>query len=505
MADVLTDVGAPVPPPGQDGGPVVPPHSMQAEQSVLGGLLIDPTAYARITDLLTLTDFYAHEHRLTFAAIQALLKAGKAVDVVTVFDQLGSQAEEVGGLRFLASLAQCVPSTANIVRYAEIVAERSTLRSILATIDVARSRALHGESAARVLDDAKVALGRLADQRKLGGSTRIPLLDLRELQAMSRSVTWLVKHVVPGDSMGMLYGGSGTFKSFIALDMALHVAHGLPWLGRKTTKGAVLYVAAEGGSGLWRRIEAWHVARRLRWEDICDRFRAVPVALDMTVDAWRIVEAAQSFGMAFELVIVDTFSQTYGGEENSANEVAAYFRELGNRFRALWHCSVLVIHHSGHQATERPRGSSAMRANLDYMMGVFRDEKEMLATLTCEKQKDRDAFKNAMFSLSVQDLGRDEDNDPVTSLVARHLSRAEDVSSAMQAEQEAGRGGHRQLLLRLIGVGGMMEVDLRKAFCKDCGAVTADAQRQAWFRVRKWAIEGGFMEVAEGYVIATKA
>lgn len=486
-----------------DGGPgaEAPPHSMEAEQSVLGGLLIDSSAYARISDLVGLADFYAHDHRLVFAAIKALLNAGQPVDVVTVFDQLGSQAEEVGGLKALNALAQCVPSTANIVRYCEIVAERAAARTAIARFDAARARVMAGESIAVVLDDAKVELGRIVEQRKLGTSSKIPLMTLRELQAHSRSVSWLVKHVVPANTIGMMYGASGTFKSFIALDMALHVAHGLPWLGRKTTKGAVLYIAAEGGSGLSQRIEAWHAARRLRMEDIDESFRVVPVALDLTADAWRIVEAAQAFGLSFDLVVTDTFSQTYGGEENSANEVAAYFRELGNRFRALWHCSVLIIHHSGHSATERPRGSSAMRANVDYMMGVFRDEKEMLATLTCSKQKDVDAFKDAMFQLSVQELGKDDDNDPITSLVARHLSRSEDMRRAMAAEQKAGRGGHNQLLVGLVE-NGMPEDSLRKAFYEACGVHEAEARRKAYYRARKWAMEQGFIDVAEGTIIA---
>jgi hypothetical protein len=481
------------------------PWSCEAEQSVLGGLLIDSSAYARVSDVIGPPDLFLHAHRLVWAAISALVNAGHPVDVVTVFDQLGDQADAVGGLAGLNALAQCVPSTANILRYSEIVAERAALRRVLAAADAVKAQVLRGESSAAVLDDAKVAFGRLAEQRRLGGSTRVPMMDLAELRAHSRAVTWLVKHVVPADSIGMLYGGSGTFKSFIALDLALHIAHGLPWLGRNTRKGAVLYIAAEGGAGLWQRIEAWHMARRLRWEDISARFRVVPVALDLTQDAWRIVEAAQVFGMSFELVVTDTFSQTYAGEENSANEVAAYFRELGTRFRALWHCSVLIIHHTGHQATERPRGSSAMRANLDYMLGVFRDEQEMLATLTCAKQKDGDAFKDATFSLSVHELGHDEDNDPITSLVARHLSRAEDVDHAMAVEQRAGRGGHHALLLKLIGAGGMRVADLRKAFCEDCGATTPEARRQAWGRARKWAEDGGYMEVVDGMVIATKA
>jgi len=483
----------------------IPPHSAEAETSVLGGLLMDKGLFEHVHEVVSVADFYRFENRLIFEAITGLIGDGQPVDMVTVYERLQGmgKAEEAGGMAYLNSLSQFVPSVSNIRRYAEIVAERATLRSIIAAADVAATEAFNpqGKTVAQILDDTKVAFGKLAEQRKLG-SGRVPLLALEQLREHSRAVTWLVKHCVPADSIGMLYGGSGTFKSFIALDCALHVAHGLPWMGRRTMKGEVLYIAAEGGSGLWARIVAWHRARRLQYTGI--PLHVVPAALDLTADAWRVVEAAQGKGISPKLVVIDTLSQTYAGEENSAGEMAAYFRELGARFRQLWNCSVMLIHHSGHQSTERPRGSSAIRANLDYMLGVYRDEKEMLATLTCVKQKDGETFSDATFAMSVHDLGTDEDGDRVTSLVARHLSSAEDISEVMVTEQKAGRGGKNQLLLSLVQ-NGCLEADLRRAFYNACDDLTtAEARRQAYTRARKWAIQAGFMDVAEGYVLTLK-
>jgi replicative DNA helicase len=108
----------------------VPPNSVEAEQSVLGGLLLDNGAWDRVGDLLTESDFYRFEHRMIFTAMAALVNATKPADVITVFEQLQSlgKAEECGGLAYLNALAQSVPSAANIRRYAEIVRERSVLR-----------------------------------------------------------------------------------------------------------------------------------------------------------------------------------------------------------------------------------------------------------------------------------------------------------------------------------------------------------------------------------------
>lgn len=327
----------------------------------------------------------------------------------------------------------------------------------------------------------------------------LPFLNLQQLQEASSAIRWCIKHVVPSESMGVIFGGSGTFKSFIALDMALHVAHGLPWLGRRTEEGPVLYIAAEGGAGLWRRIEAWHRARRIKWQQA--PVFVVPIAVDLAQDALRVVEAAKAAGVTPSLVIVDTLSQTFSGEENSANEVAAYLRELGLMFRATWQAAVCVVHHSGHQATERPRGSSAIRANVDWMMGVFRDQDAMLATVECHKQKDGERFADVSFSLNEFELGQDEDGEPIKTLVARHLSKTEEVQDAMAAEHKAGRGGHNRLIVSLAH-SGMKEAELRKAFYEDCDEANPDTRRQAYFRARKWATGKGFFEIAQGVVIA---
>jgi hypothetical protein len=422
-------------------------------------------------------------------------------DIISVYERLehAGQAAAVG-LPYLNALAQSVPSAAAMPRYAEIIAERAALRAIIARADLIAARAFKNEPSAEILDEAKVEIGRLAEGRKAGAG-RLPLLSLGELREQSHSAPWLIKHVLPAESIGMLYGGSGTFKSFIAIDAGLHIAHGLPWMGRKTKQGSVIYVAAEGGSGLWPRICAWHRARRLRYEHV--PLHVVPAAIDLTADAWRVVEAAQAKGVTPALVIIDTLSQTFAGEENSSAEVAAYFRELGARFRQLWRCAVLIVHHTGHVATERPRGSSAMRANLDFMLGAYRDEKEMLATLTCAKQKDGEAFQDATFSVTPIELGTDEDGDVIKSLVARHLSTAEELQQAMEAEGKAGRGGNNQLLLKLLQ-NGQKESELRTAFCAALDLDDPASRRQAWNRARGWAIKTGFMEIAQGYVITLK-
>jgi KaiC/GvpD/RAD55 family RecA-like ATPase len=328
-------------------------------------------------------------------------------------------------------------------------------------------------------------------------SEPLPLLTLAELREHSKSVNWLVKHVIPEESIGVLFGGSGTFKSFIAIDLALHVAHGLQWLGKKTKRGTVLIIAAEGGAGLWRRVVAWHRANRLKWSDAA--VYVLPVGLDLMTDAARVQEAASALGIKPDLVIVDTLSQTFGGEENSAGDMAQYLRELGLWFRQSWAAAVLVVHHTGHQATERPRGSSAIRSNVDFMFGVFRDEKEMLATLECVKQKEAELLEPTAFSLRVVELAKDEDGDAITSLVASGIKGTESMLNVMDHEAQRGRGGKNRLFIDLA-VNGIEEKKLRQAFY-DAIDGDGDHKRQTYFRARKWAISNNIVEIAEGFVI----
>jgi hypothetical protein len=496
------DNGPDVPPPDDGSRLRQPPHSLEAEQGILGAILQWPHEVIPVAaELLKAADFYSHPHRLIYAAACDVSASGSEVDMITVFEALQErgQAQDAGGLAYLNALTQGVVTSRGARRYAKLVAERATLRALIAASDELATAAFNpqGRRVTDLLDEAKLALGRIETRSKHGGQ-KMPLMCLEDLRQQSDQVRWLVKNVLPAEAVGMMFGGSGTFKSFIALDAALHVAHGLPWMGRRTNKGPVLYIAAEGGAGLWARVDAWHRARKLEYGGI--DFRVLPAAINLAQDAWRVVDAAQLVSHTPALVVVDTLSQTYAGEENSAQEMAGYLRELGTRFRDLWRCAVLLIHHSGHSATERPRGSSAIRANLDYMLGVFRDEKEMLATVSCAKQKDGDTFSDVTFQMRVLELGVDSDGDRITSLVARHLSAQHEVEEAQADEQKAGRGGKRSLLITLAQ-NGMKYEALRKAFYEDCGLTSPDAQRQAFHRALNAAKKAGALEVAEGYIL----
>lgn len=150
----------------------VPPHSIEAEQSVLGGLLLDNAAWDRIADFIREDDFYRFDHRLIFQAIVKLINSSRPADVITVFDFLSAsgKADDAGGLSYLNALAQNTPSAANIRRYAEIVRDRGILRKLITVADEIAGQALNpqGKEVKQMLDDAEAKIFAIAEEGARG-------------------------------------------------------------------------------------------------------------------------------------------------------------------------------------------------------------------------------------------------------------------------------------------------------------------------------------------------
>jgi len=160
----------------------VPPHSVQAEQSLLGGLLLDNRAWDQIADLLTESDFYRREHRLIFSATGALIERGDPCDVITLSEWLeaNSQLDDVGGLSYLGTLAKDTPSAANIRAYANIVRDNSVLRQLAEVgTEIANSAYFtEGRNTPSLLDNAEKLVFRISDQGVTRGSG---FHDIKEL------------------------------------------------------------------------------------------------------------------------------------------------------------------------------------------------------------------------------------------------------------------------------------------------------------------------------------
>jgi len=301
------------------------------------------------------------------------------------------------------------------------------------------------------------------------------LETIEEVTAATKDIKWMVKNIIPQDAMGMIFGASGTFKSFIAIDLCLSVAHGIDWTKRKTVAGGVVYVAAEGGAGVARRIDAWH---RNVGVDVPKNFHIcrVPLLLSAKLEIGALRQAIAALPQIPSLVVVDTLSQTFNGDENSSSDIGAYLRMLNSELRAAFNCTVLVIHHTGHNATERPRGSSAITANVDFMLGCYRNDKEgMNAKLDVTKQKDGDMIKGLYFDLNRHALGNDGDGDEITSLVAEF----HDAVASVRKNYKGGK--YDAQILKVLNDGPCTEAqlreELRRAFSLGSDAASMGVRR----------------------------
>lgn len=236
-------------------------------------------------------------------------------------------------------------------------------------------------NAARILATAGDAVPPSPPLRRRGGPPA--LLTGADLLALPEPEC-IVDGLLPADGLMVLYGPSGTFKSFLALDVALSVASGRPFLGRRTQRGHVVYISAEGRGGLPARYRAWMAERRV--EDV-ERVRFIPEAVNLLDDgAVRGLEAAfRELPAPPSLIVVDTLARCMvGGDENSAQDIGRFVAAV-DRLRG--DAAALVVHHTGKEA-DVERGSSALRGAADLMARIKRDGRGRNLTLSCEKWKD---------------------------------------------------------------------------------------------------------------------
>ncbi len=188
----------------------LPPHSVEAEQSVLGGLLLENEALDKIADILGSVDFYRHDHKLIYEHISKLIEHNKPADIVTVAESLEISAElsGIGGIAYLGALAQNTPTAANIRRYAEIVRERSVMRKLV-TVGSAIAESAYspqGRDAQQLLDEAEAKIFQIAEggKRSTEGFVDIKVL----LPQVADRIDYLYQRENQGDVTGIPTGFS---------------------------------------------------------------------------------------------------------------------------------------------------------------------------------------------------------------------------------------------------------------------------------------------------------
>lgn len=224
----------------------------------------------------------------------------------------------------------------------------------------------------------------------------IDLLTTRDLLQLPPP-TWLMDRLIPTQGVIGLYGHSGDGKSFIALDWAMHISEGMPWLGTYATKQApVVYIAAEGGRGIQKRVRAWMQARG-KVDLPAMYFLVAPLyvreegVVEEFLDSLNRRHLGPEEDIGPGLVVLDTLSRSFGsGEENSSADMG-HFVDKVTGMAAAKAMSVLVVHHKNATGS-RERGHTAFRASLDAMFSCDSEKNSdgriVRLTLTNDKQKD---------------------------------------------------------------------------------------------------------------------
>jgi hypothetical protein len=227
---------------------------------------------------------------------------------------------------------------------------------------------------------------------------------------------WLVKSLLPADALATVIGRPGSKKSFVVLDVALHLAFGIPWRGRKTMQCGVIYVGSESGSAGANRAHAWLRHHGREWPD---SFLLSPVSLDLstsTADAAALVDLARLRLPGCRLVVVDTLARNLKGDENSGENMGALLANC-EAIRQAMQCTVLLVHHLGKDATRGARGHSSLLGAVSCEVKVESPPGELTGQMTVTKQRDGADGLTLGFEARPVVLGHDVDGDEVSSLV----------------------------------------------------------------------------------------
>lgn len=399
----------------------LPPHSVEAEQSVLGGVLLDTSAWDKIADLVSEQDFYRAEHRLIYRHIARLTEQAKPVDVITVAESLESNAEldKAGGLAYLGSLAQNVPSAANIRRYAEIVRERAIMRKLVEVgSDIATSAYNPaGRDAGQLLDEAESRVFEIAEAGERGRQGFMPIPPL--LTKVVERIETLYSRDTSSDVTGIATGFTDLDSMTSGLQPGdLVIVAGRPSMGKtafsiniaenvalESNKPVAIFSMEMGGTQLAMRMIGsvgrlnQHSLRtgRLQDEDwsrmthALGRLNDAPIFIDETagLNALELRSRArrlhrQNNGLG--LIVIDYLqlmsSPSSKASENRATEISEISRSLKALAKEL-SVPVIALSQLNRSLEQRPnkrpvmsdlRESGAIEQDADLILFIYRDE-----------------------------------------------------------------------------------------------------------------------------------
>ena len=309
----------------------------------------------------------------------------------------------------------------------------------------------------------------------------------------------LVRGVLPAVGIGYLFGPSGTFKTFIAMQIGLHVSQGWPLAGHKAKRRPVYYLLLEGGAGLGKRTRAlnnWRtsIGRELA-PDTAYMFWPQPFSIATPASVDALIATVNGAGHKGALIVIDTQSQAAEGLDEDKAADATRILGAAKRISEAVEGVVLLVHHTGKEESRGLRGSSAQKANVDFSLEVERLPGSRRAVLKTSKEKDNADDRAISFDLKVWEVGTDDDGEPVTSCVAVPL---EGVVHKPRPRLPSSLARALDTLRQALQIHGADRVTLeewRDVYLSKSTGSTMNSKRAMFSSDRRALVEAGFVEV----------
>lgn len=417
------------------------PYAEEAELGLLGSILIDNAPMVECA-YVEPDYFYRHAHQQIWLAYKSLYEEHQPIDVITLIDalrKLGPHVlDDVGGVPWVTSLPNSVPTAHNASYYAKIICETYALRVMVRAntdlVGVSYRGNISELTSAWGVTRAEIdeLLARLHLGEHASEGPRFRLKSVREMRNRPRP-RWLFPGILQERKRGLIYGDSNTGKSFMALDMGLSVATETAWHGRALLAGTVVYVCAEGVDGISARVDAWLSYHGL---DDAPDFWVIddsPNLLERGDVADVITQVNQALDEPPALIVFDTLAASMAGaDENDGTDMGIAVEALKQVQRECG-CTVLAVHHSGKDAEKGPRGSTKLRADVDTIIQVQKEETSDTLSFRCRKMRDAAFFPALSFRLLVRALDEHAD---VTSCVPVASDAADASADARQGQRD---------------------------------------------------------------------
>ena len=235
--------------------------------------------------------------------------------------------------------------------------------------------------------DKNYALDGAGKEFRSSGSISIDCIELRKKLG---PISWLVEGFIEKDTVGLFFGDPASYKSFLAMDIAYHCASGKDWHGSKVIQGPVYYIAGEGHGGLARRQEAWFETHNPDLSNLPFRFTIKAMNFHKEEEVQQVNQDIQGWVETVGnpvLIVIDTLARNFNADENSAEHMGQFINNVNEHLRVPFGCVVLIVHHTGHHDKKRARGSTSLKAGIDFEYLVNKVA-PLVAKLTCTKMKD---------------------------------------------------------------------------------------------------------------------